>query len=103
MTKEEERIRKIEDALLILPSELEKITDTQAEIVEHLEIINGTFGDLDDRVHKVETKWDYQEKNKETKKEEKKESKNQFFNLTNLIIALIVATQGLIVLIFALP
>ena len=100
MTKtEEDRIRAIEDTLLILPTELKAIKEGQEEIVEHLETINGTFGEFDDRLHTVETKWDYQEKNKE----DKKANRNRFLNLTNVIIAGIVATQGLIVVIFALP
>ena len=90
MVEDEKRIRAIEDTLLLLPTELKEIKEGQIEIVEHLETINGSFGEFDDRLHKVETKWDYQEKNKKAKKEDKK----QFFNLTHLIIAGIVATQG---------
>ena len=100
MTKtEEDRIRAIEDTLLILPTELKAIKEGQEEIVEHLETINGTFGEFDDRLHTVETKWDYQEKNKE----EKKENKKQLFNLSHLIIAGVAACPGIIILILALP
>jgi len=97
-TKSEKRIRAVEDTLLLLPTQLEDIKDTQQEIVEHLEVINGSFGELDERVHKVETKWDYQEKNDEKKKVNKRE----FLNLTNIIIGGVVAIQALLVSVIAL-
>ncbi len=99
MADDEKRIRIIEDTLLLLPAQLTDIKNGQTEIVEHLETINGTFGDFDDRLHSVETKWDYQEKNKEDKKENKK----QLFNLSHLIIAGLALIPGITVLIFALP
>ena len=97
-TKEEDRIRKIEDTLLLIPQEFDKITSTQAEIVEHLEQINGSFGDFDDRLRSIETIQDYDD----MRKGEKKEGKRQFLNITNVVITGIVATQGLVVILLAL-
>ena len=97
-TTEEERIRKVEDTLLLLPPQLEAIRNTQVEIIEHLEDINGSFGELDQRIYKVETKWEYQEH----KIEDKKEGKKHFLNLGNFIIAGVVAIQGIIVSFLAL-
>ncbi len=98
MTEEETRIRKVEDALLLLPTQLTSIEGGQEDIKEHLEIIDGALGEFDDRIHSVETRWDYQDK----RKEEKKEDKKSFISTTNVIIAGIAITQGVIVTIFAL-
>ena len=88
-----DRIRKVEDTLLLLPQELTAIKDGQTEIVEHLEIINGTFGELDDRVHKVETKWDYQEK----REDEKVTGVTRFLIFAGFVVTVFVALQGAIV------
>ena len=92
-TKEEDRIRKIEDTLLLIPTEFDKITSTQVEIVEHLEQINGSFGEFDERIHSVETKWNYKEK----RDEEKTASKGQMYILAGIIIAAIIAVQGIVI------
>lgn len=91
-TIEEERIRKVEDTLLLLPPQLEAIRDTQTEIVDHLEQINGSFGEFDERIHKVETKWDYQEK----RKEEKNTDKKHYYAVGGLVVAAIAALNGII-------
>lgn len=87
---DEERLRKIEDTLLLLPSELRDIKNTQVDIVEHLETINGSIGEFDDRVHIIETLHAYEERDKKTKKEEKDRS----YIIYGLIIALIAAAPG---------
>ena len=92
-TTEEERIRKVEDTLLLIPTEFDKITATQTEIVEHLEQINGSFGEFDERIHTIETKWDYKEK----RDEEKTASKGQMYALAGTIIAAIIAVQGIVI------
>ena len=92
-TVEEERIRKVEDTLLLIPTEFDKITSTQTEIVEHLEQINGSFGEFDERIHAVETKWDYKEK----RDEENTASKGQMYVLAGIIITSIVAVQGIVI------
>ena len=94
----EERVRKIEDTLLLLPAQLEAINDNQVEIKEHLEVINGSFGDFDDRLSSVETIQDYDD----MRKGEKKESKRAFLNFGNFIIGAIIATQAIIVSVLAL-
>ena len=94
----EDRVRKIEDTLLLLPVQLESINDNQVEIKEHLETINGTFGDFDDRLRSVETIQDYDD----MRKGEKKESKRAFLNFSNFIIGAIIATQAIIVSVLAL-
>ena len=92
-TKEEERIRKVEDTLLLIPQEFDKITSSQTEIVEHLEQINGSFGEFDERIHAVETKWDYKEK----QDKEKIASKNQMYALAGIIVTAIIAVQGIVI------
>lgn len=94
----EEKVRSIEDTLLILPIQLEAINDNQLEIKEHLENINGTFGEFDERLRSVETIQDYDD----MRKGEKKEGKRAFLNLSNFILALVVGTQGIIVSVLAL-
>ena len=89
---EEDRIRKIEDTLLLLPIELQEIKDGQGEIVEHLEVINGSFGQFDSRLHSVETKWDYQEK----REDEKDEDRKHLYAAAGIIVAVVVALQSVV-------
>lgn len=94
----EEKVRAIEDTLLILPVQLDAIKSNQEDIKEHLENINGSFGDFDDRLRSVETIQDYDD----MRKGEKKESKKTFISASGVVIAGIALTQGLVVALLAL-
>ena len=89
---EEDRLRRVENTLLLLPIELTAIKEGQLEIVEHLETINGSFGEFDNRLHSVETKWDYQEKQEEGITADRK----QMYALAGIIITAIVAVEGVV-------
>ena len=102
MTKTEtERLRGIEDALLLLPIELKGIHKAGKETVEHLEMINGSLGNLDERVGDIEIRHKYQDKQEEEDKEEDKESTLAKWRIIGYTLSVIAASSGIAAVVIA--
>ncbi len=59
---EEVRLRALEDALLLLPTELQGIHLSVKSLEDHLEMINGSLGSFDKRIGDIEDKHEYEDK-----------------------------------------
>ena len=102
MTKtEEERIRNIEDVLLLLPRDIGDIKESSKATEQHLEMINGSLGNLDDRVEDVETRHEYIDKQNAEKKDEKKERKKQTWMWAGFIVSIIAVSEAIAALLYS--